>query len=137
MRDLQKDMETCQRATPEPWEIHRNDVGDEYACVVPTEIYDSDGFPVVSYEGGLAPDCNWKAETLEANANFITEAREGWPEAIIRAMEAEEKNAKLKKALELACIRLSAEFGAHPDGGRWEFWKELFMQEARIEHDQA
>ena len=118
MRNLQKDMETCQRATPEPWEIHRNDVGDEYACIVPTEIYDSDGFPVVSYEGGLAPDCNWKAETLEANANFIVAAREGWPEAIIRAMEAEEENAELKQeliatrsrlvdmeeTLELACI---------------------------------
>jgi len=140
MRNLQKDLETCQRATPEPWEIHRNDVGDEYACIVPTEIYDSDGFPVVSYEGGLAPDCNWKAETIEANATFIAEAREGWPEAIKRAIEAEEEVATLKqelittrsrlvdleKALNLACAEIASFTDTCPlDLATKEFVKEI------------
>jgi hypothetical protein len=37
----------------------------------------------------------------------------------------------MEKALKLACIRLSEEMGAHPKGGRNEFWKEHFIQEAR------
>ena len=66
-------------------------------------------------------------------------------DALEKQMKNDEENAELKleliatrsrlidmeKALKLAGIRLSEEMGAHPKGGRTEFWKEHFIQEAR------
>jgi hypothetical protein len=62
--------------TPAPWIIKKEDVGDEFCCVVPLEIIGADGFKVVSNEGGLAPNSEWKSETIEANANLIVAAPE-------------------------------------------------------------
>lgn len=64
------------KATPGPWTIKREDIGDEFFCYVPIEIIGSDGFPVVSTEGGLAPcNCSFTDELLEANAELIIATR--------------------------------------------------------------
>lgn len=71
---IKETLSLYEKATPGPWEIKREDIGDEYFCNVPVEIIGSDTFPVVSMEGGLAPNCSFTAETLEANAHLIAAA---------------------------------------------------------------
>lgn len=62
--------------TPGPWTYKKQDIGDEVACVVPTEVIGADGFKVVSSEGGLAPDTTWSKELIYANACLIAAAPE-------------------------------------------------------------
>lgn len=77
-----------EKATPGPWEIKREDIGDEHFCYVPIEIIGSDTFPIVSMEGGLAPNCcAFTAETLEANAHLIAAAPDMY-EALLAIQEA-------------------------------------------------
>lgn len=165
MRDLEKDLELIGKATPGPWSICREDIGDEYVCMTATEIYGVDGFPVVSCEGGLTPiaaHLSWDIKTIEANAEFIAEAREGWPEATMRAMKAEEENAELKieltaarsrvvdleKALYLACQWIwedNDECPKHAENfdcdnytsldNQVDCWREYFLWKARGEDE--
>lgn len=72
MRDLQKDLELCNKRTPGP-------------CKAVLETY-SDYYSLSIGDG----DNRYYAEHLEKNdAKFFAAAWEGWPEAIKRAMEAE------------------------------------------------
>lgn len=142
MRELQKDLETCIKATPGPW----GGVKDQVA------VSGSRGRGTAITIG----------ENKNNNADFIIEAREGWPEAIQRAMKVEEENAELKqeliaerswlvdvlKALELAC-KYTKETQhlttACPDdfnfecvkasGGKcsWKCWENFFLAKARCE----
>lgn len=75
--------------TPAPWSVKREDIGDDCFCVVPIEIIGSDGFKVVSSEGGLAPDRPWKAETIEANASLLVAAPEMYATLILALEELE------------------------------------------------
>ena len=61
---------------PGPWKIREQDLGDEDVFMVPTEIYSSCGFPVISHEGGLAPDREWDIEEIKANARLIVASPE-------------------------------------------------------------
>lgn len=73
MRDLKADLEICEKATPGPWE----------------ELNDN---PIDTY---------W-AEKHPEDFAFIAAAREGWPEAIERAIAAEEdaqNNYKISQTL--------------------------------------
>jgi hypothetical protein len=79
MRDLQKDLETCNKATEGPWETDEHYQGNVY-CDDST--------------GSLIAQClnKWalrQEPNVENNAQFIAESREGWPEAINRAIAAE------------------------------------------------
>lgn len=76
MRDLTADLELCAKATPEPW------VEDGAGSVYSAD--DKDG-------GDICEMCPCRSlDVTNANAVFIAEAREGWPEAIRRAIKAEE-----------------------------------------------
>jgi len=70
-RDLLKDLEICKKATPGPWVIAEEPEGSRFFSVI-------HGTAGVSFSGNRADN------------NFIAAAREGWPEAIERAIAAEE-----------------------------------------------
>lgn len=77
MRDLRKDLETCNQATPGPWN------GEENTGVEPV------------FETGCG--CCTESTLSKEDAEFIAEAREGWPEAIERAIKAEAEVERLIK----------------------------------------
>jgi len=78
-------------------------------------------------------------QQLLVNIEFIAEAREGWPEAIKRATDAE-------KALDLACERMKEQCPANAlcmgycekencENNVAKCWKEYFLTKARESHD--
>lgn len=78
MRDLQADLEICNKATPGPW-IHRNGVLPEVVILEKEEAFN------------LVAECPGNI-----NAAFIAAARKGWPHAIERAINAEAEVERLK-----------------------------------------
>jgi chromosome segregation ATPase len=84
-RDLLRDLEIAKKATPGPWYDYGR-YGDENPC---------------GHEVTIKGDIHHViAEEVSANnARFITEAREGWPEAIERALKAEAEVESLRKQL--------------------------------------
>ena len=74
MRDLQKDLELCEKATEGPWEIMVRDG----VIIIPGIVSGANG-----YSGYYDPP-------EKEDAEFIAAAREGWPYAIERALKAEE-----------------------------------------------
>jgi len=86
-RDLKADLGICDKATPGPWGIEYRGSGK------PPFYYlwrcDKDGIL-----GGLM---NMLANIYyDGDAQFIAAAREGWPEAIERALRAEAQVAKIQ-----------------------------------------
>ena len=109
MRDLRKDIETCNQATPGPWR-----------CLDDTPV-----------------DTQW-ASVYPEDLDFVMGSREGWPHAIERAIKAEveverlkAENALLRKVASIAWnvvetrgmsdVLLSELAGRLAD---WETWKE-------------
>ena len=82
-RDLKDDLKFCDRATQGPWEHRYN---SEFS-----EIYANNSNASVAIVGHNPHD-----------AEFIAQAREGWPHAIERALKAEALNRELAEALEVA-----------------------------------
>ena len=89
MRDLEKDKEICDRATPGPWYQEAN-YWDEKNTVLGRGVYQYD-----SYAKLLADMID-----KEEDAEFIADAREGWPHAIERAIKAEAEVKRLRKELD-------------------------------------
>lgn len=91
MRDLEADLEICAKATPGPW---RHDALD--ALDTP------EGWVCQFYEGA---DSNTQEirdfPNFENNIVFVREARTGWPHAIQRALDAEERVDKLEHELRM------------------------------------
>ena len=89
MRDLKADLEICNKATEGPWRTtvfgqitnNQNDSWDRETIICDT-VHESQG----------------PYKNVRDNAKFIAQAREGWPYAIERAIEAE---GKLEKAKDL------------------------------------
>ena len=79
MRDLQKDLEICNNATIN-WEL--------------------DEFIEPAYFGDTLIAVEHLYDGYEKDATFIINAREGWPEAISRAIAAEAEVERLRKVLE-------------------------------------
>ncbi len=90
-RDLKADMELCKAASPGPWQyLPPSAVGGE--AIVP-----ANGPRICDLRLEDVRDLNLRSEQeLTANARFIAAAREGWPHAIRRAMEAEERVRELE-----------------------------------------
>lgn len=90
-RDLTADLALCEAATPGPWirepELGREIYSESYLCGSVVTVVGDD----MSY-----------VDITPNNERFILEAREGWPHAIRRAIEAEAKVDRLRKALETA-----------------------------------
>lgn len=74
VRDLDADLAICEAAEPGPWRVEGKEVHSMYE--------DKDGFVMQICK---AVPC----EMMPLNLRFIAEAREGWPQAIARAMYAE------------------------------------------------
>jgi len=124
MRDLQKDLETCQRATPGPWGICLGS-GENLCTAISTE------------DGKLICDClpdyaiteKYAVNDHRPNMKFIAEAREGWLEAL--------------KALQLACEHINTHCpgdledgkvicrGCDCDDATARCWGEYFLMKAR------
>jgi len=87
VRDLIADKDVCDKATPGPWVMVEESEGSRFYSVI-------HGTAGVSFSGNR--DDN----------KFIAAAREGWPEAIERAIAAEEEFKNEKKY----CIEMSTEY---------------------------
>ena len=117
MRNLQNDLELCNKATPGPWEYKK--AGEwpsyhHYHRVVNAEdgrFKIADKHPHRGEENlvceAYSQMCWTRGDFIIANMEFIAQAREGWPHSIERAIEAETKLTKIQRIL-----REPAPFGA-------------------------
>lgn len=84
LRDLKADLELCNNATPGPW--YREKTGANFkgfsseVIIADTSRYTTGNKVYAEPEGGQFPS---------SDADFIAQAREGWPHAIERAIKAE------------------------------------------------
>lgn len=95
MRNLDKDLELCGKATEPPWEV---------TTLARDEVYITRGH---RYENGKhiadwiavldSGDDDKSEETIHADAAFIAASREGWPEAMRRVLAAEAENERLEE----------------------------------------
>lgn len=108
MRDLQADLKLCEAATRGPWYVVRVDDDvcmNAFAVSTAEQIADftsdfGDEDKVVAITLLQSPlFAAVRDERWFENAVFIAAAREGWPEAIKRAMEAEARVAELEARL--------------------------------------
>ena len=92
-RDLEKDLELCNKATKGPW------------YTVPKEGTPNRLIATTSFFGSGKIYTRGQDANPGSDLEFIAEAREGWPEAIERAIEAEKSleiiDLQLKKELEM------------------------------------
>ena len=97
MRDLQKDLETCEKATPGPWIVDAV-VSPSLVC---TEFEDEGNMSISECDFGWdsSPDSS-------QNAQFISESREGWPESINRAIAAEAEVERLNNIMSRVQLKL-------------------------------
>ena len=97
MRDLKADLKLCEAVRPGPWATRlteaRGDGWDEW----------EERWDVLSHADTSIAIC-WDTGTElgdgKRNATFIAEAREGWPEAIRRAIKAEKECTELRTVFE-------------------------------------
>ena len=94
MRDLQKGLEICNKATPGPWHWTPEEIGRDAgtgwwgeppSVILPQVMGDNNGKRFVVWSND--------------DAEFIAQAREGWPHAIERAIKAEAEVEQLKAEL--------------------------------------
>jgi hypothetical protein len=90
MRDLKADLELCNKATPGPWK----NFSDTFEPTVYTKELDGCRGSCIARMFGLY------TEHTKANAEFVAQAREGWPHAIERAIKAETLARELARELE-------------------------------------
>lgn len=90
MRNLQKDLELCQKATPGPWGWKKHDYYEELVNPYGITVMD-DGSACGEYAAWI--------NSNTSDGKFIAEARTGWPEAIQRAMIAEAMNNILREMM--------------------------------------
>ena len=88
-RNLKVDLEICNRASKAPWRVATNKH--------PTTSGNSWGWVEGTRENWCWSNDNKKSY---ADARFIAQAREGWPHAIKRAIEAESLARELARELE-------------------------------------
>ena len=96
MRDLQKDLETCNEATPGPWDVFPEVCGSEGQTVFQVES----GGDICDVADPYPRGENRPTENMQ----FIAEARAGWPHAIERAVKAEARNRELLEVLDTVLV---------------------------------
>lgn len=100
-RNLAADLALCEAATPGPWSEHTNrhpEIGGQ-----PWGWLNAKGGAQIGTWSGS------RNRNYDADNRFIVAAREGWPYAIRRAIEAEAEVARLRTALETAQFHLYRE----------------------------
>ena len=118
-RDLREDLELCDKATPGPWQwdVNKHFHGvrlESYKWVVMDFVrWGMNGAqPCFLQEGILekasdlaierkAHHVGFDMDIIHPDAQFISQARTGWPEAIHRAMEAEKRVTELEDILQI------------------------------------
>ncbi|MBG9735808.1 hypothetical protein [Paenibacillus alvei] len=85
-RDLHADLAICDAATPGPWRIYGGKLGE-------TNVY----YPPYENHNEVVSDIDFDRPH---DATFIAESREGWPEAIRRAIAAEAEVERLRKEID-------------------------------------
>ena len=106
MRDLLRDLELCEKATPGPWvkderggcvAVYPRSIG-EINCMDESEgkrIFYKGGYQVLDEDGRFK---HWEVHPQDtADAEFVAQAREGWPHAIERALKAEAEVERLRR----------------------------------------
>lgn len=119
-RDLQADLELCERATPGPWFAKRWSIptNDQFFVMQVDENGENVKEIATFWQGARHPDLlETSSEEAKSNAIFCASAREGWPHAIRRALEAERRVAELEAEVE----RLRKVIG-----GIWSFAMERY-----------
>ncbi len=116
-RDLKADLELCNKATLGPWEVFPPLCGPEGQTVYQVDS----GGPICDVSDPYPRGDNKPQE----NMMFIAQAREGWPHAIERALEAEALTRELVDLIsELVWAIEKAEvWDGHPD--TWEPIEEI------------
>ena len=131
-RDLHADLALCEAATPGPWEYH----GRGYTGVAVWRA----GGPGHGSIAELSPvnfgDKRQWAE-CENNARFIAEAREGWPHAIRRALEAEAERDELRKIVSSECPIDALDIVESLRVEKWHTQERIAELEAEIERLKA
>ena len=92
-RDLQKDLELCNKATEGPWIVHPGKI------VFPGKSSMYQSLIIAEFDLGPVASVGVRGKENKENEEFIAQAREGWPEAIQRAIEAESKLTKIQHIL--------------------------------------
>lgn len=92
-RDLEADLAICEAATPGPWRWKEGYGLERMKLVGEFEIMNFGVGGTYDQVAGMEPD--------EDDAQFIAEAREGWPYAIRRAMAAEAEVDRLRNELNI------------------------------------
>lgn len=87
MRDLKSDLEICEKATPGGWKVDDSPNCSYINCIIYSDQYPVAVVKTPRDEQGFPVDSNIR----DNNAIFISSARTGWPEAIERAIKAEEE----------------------------------------------
>ncbi len=101
-RDLKADLELCNKATPGPW--YRKKTGANFkgfsseVIIADTSRYATGNKVYAEPKGGQFP---------ANDADFIAQAREGWPHAIERAIKAESLARELVGVIDDLCRQIN------------------------------
>ena len=101
-RDLKADLELCNKATPGPW--YRKKTGANFkgfsseVIIADTSRYATGNKVYAEPKGGQFP---------ANDADFIAQAREGWPHAIERAIKAESLVRELVGVIDDLCRQIN------------------------------
>ena len=113
LRDLKADLKLCNKATLGPWQSNKS-CGDNHYPNNYVWGEKGPGYGTVAKAG-----VDYPSIPREHDAEFIAQAREGWPHAIERAIKAEALVRELVHSLKL--IRSSSQFSLAPlPGTTWE-----------------
>jgi hypothetical protein len=107
VRDWQKDLELCDKATPGPWiqgdKKYQKLLGNSSMVFKPTVRGNGVNIKFISQIDGRYQDKdetnNLLWITAVKDAKFIAESREGWPAALRRVIELEAENERLRDML--------------------------------------
>lgn len=125
-RNLIDDLKLCVEATPGPWETVD---GAEIAPKTGQKAHVELCRVVGPWDGS-----NWYTDKeAKANARFIAEAREGWPHAIRRALEAEAERDELRKIVSSECPIGALDLVNSLRVEKWHMQERIAELEAEVE----
>lgn len=118
-RDLKADLELCNKATPGPWYIKKTGANfkgfSSEVIIADTSRYTTGNKVYAEPKGGQFP---------ANDADFIAQAREGWPHAIERAIKAESLVRELVGVIDDLCRQINQfTFRCGLDKQMWEVYR--------------
>ena len=103
-RGLKADLELCNKATLGPWEyLYEYSYENDYPRTIAHRVRIGEETLTIDTH-----DPNWEgAQEAISNAKFIAQARQGWPHAIERALEAEKRVEELENQVDILSTTLN------------------------------